>query len=37
MYIPKELIMYLLGVFTFPIISYIVYVIKYKDEDSDKE
>ena len=35
MYIPKEFIMYMLGVFTFPIVSYIVYVIKYKDKDDE--
>lgn len=35
MYIPKELIAYILGIITFPIICYIVYIIKYKDGDKD--
>ena len=36
MYIPKELICYILGFITFPVVCYIVYAIKYKgkgDED----
>ena len=36
MFIPKELITYILGFITFPIVCYVVYIIKYKgkgDED----
>lgn len=36
MFIAKEIICYILGVLTLPVISYIVYVIKYKDK-GDKE
>lgn len=33
MYIPKELITYILGFISFPIVCYIIYVIKYKGKD----
>lgn len=36
MFIPKELITYILGLITFPIICYIIYIIKYK-ENYDQE
>lgn len=35
MFIPKELICYILGFITFPIVCYIVYVIKYKGKEDD--
>lgn len=36
MYIPKELICFILGFVSFPIVCYIVYVLKYKNKE-DKE
>ena len=36
MYIPKEIIWFILGFVTFPIACYIVYVLKYKNKE-DKE
>lgn len=34
MYIPKELIFYILGFASFPVLCYLVYVIKYKDKEN---
>lgn len=36
MFIPKELITYILGFITFPMVCYVVYIIKYKGKD-DKD
>ena len=37
MYIPKELIFYILGFISFPIVCYVIYLIKYKDKEKDDE
>lgn len=37
MYIPKELILYILGFISFPMVCYIVYVLKYKDKENKNE
>lgn len=37
MYIPKELIFYILGFISFPIVCYVVYVLKYKDKENKNE
>ena len=34
MYIPKEVIFYILGFISFPIVCYVVYVIKYKNKEN---
>lgn len=33
MYIPKELIWFILGFISFPVMCYVIYVIKYKDKE----
>lgn len=35
MYIPKEVITYILGFITFPMVCYVVYIIKYKGKDDE--
>ena len=35
MFIPKELITYILGFITFPMVCYLVYIIKYKGKDDE--
>ena len=35
MYIPKELICFILGFVSFPIVCYIVYVFKHKGDNDD--
>lgn len=37
MYIPKELIFYILGFISFPMVCYVVYVLKYKDKENKNE
>lgn len=37
MYIPKEFICYILGFVSFPIVCYVIYLIKYKDKEKDNE
>lgn len=37
MYIPKELIFYILGFITFPIVCYVIYIIKYKGKDDNND
>lgn len=36
MYIPKELICFILGFVSFPISCYIVYVLKYKNKEDEE-
>ena len=33
MYIPIELIFYILGFISFPIMCYVIYLVKYKEKD----
>lgn len=37
MYIPKEIIWFILGFISFPIVCYIVYVLKYKDKGDNND
>ena len=37
MFIPKELITYILGFITFPIVCYVIYIIKYKGKGDDHD
>ena len=37
MYIPKELIFYILGFISFPLLCYVIYVIKFKDKEKENE
>ena len=33
MYIPKELLWFILGFISFPVMCYVIYVIKYKNKE----
>ena len=37
MYIPKELIWWIIGFISFPIICYIIYIFKYKKSETEEE
>lgn len=37
MYIPKEIIWFILGFISFPVMCYVIYVIKYKNKEIESD
>lgn len=37
MYIPKEIIWFILGFVCFPVMCYVIYVIKYKNKEIESD